>query len=208
MGTPLKLTFRGAVAALRRGGAVIFPTETAYGLGADANNVRAVRNVYATKGRGRQPMHVLVADIRMAETFTAISPAERRVIRALMPGALTLVVRLPYDAPLSYKLLSAGTGTIGIRIPDSPIARRLTRELGNPITAPSANPAGGNTPYTIEESLKQFVARRRKPDGYLDVGELPRVRPSTLARIEGEKVFILRRGPITKKEIVKVVKKF
>jgi L-threonylcarbamoyladenylate synthase len=181
-----------AVAALRTGGLVVLPTETLYGLGADACAPAAVDRLVAMRGREEQkPILVLVDDLAMAETMWAEVPAAaRRLAAAFWPGPLTLV--LPARAGLP-RPLTADTGTIGVRVSGHPLARALVCAFGAPITAPSANPPGSEPPRTVARARAYFGAR---VDSYLDGGQLPGG-GSTIAAIEGGTVRVLRPGPVT-----------
>jgi L-threonylcarbamoyladenylate synthase len=128
-------------ARLRAGEVVAFPTETVYGLGADATNSDAVLRIYETKGRPRfNPLIVHVADLQMAKTLVVFSPLAER-LAAFWPGPLTLVMPRRSEGGLS-DIVTAGLDTVGIRIPDHPLALALIRETGRPLAAPSANPSG------------------------------------------------------------------
>src|SRR5271168_2352501 len=125
-----------AAAVLRRGGLVAFPTETVYGLGADARNGRAVAAIFAAKGRPRfNPLIVHVRDGRHAELLAEFSGPARALADRFWPGALTLVLPRKRDSGLA-DLVSAGLDTIAVRAPSQPIAQRLLAAAGFPIAAP------------------------------------------------------------------------
>src|SRR5579872_1196196 len=133
---------RAAARILRGGGLVAFPTETVYGLGADATNGAAVAAIFAAKGRPRfNPLIVHVRDLAEAETHGVFPPAARRLAERFWPGALTLVVPRCKTSPLSL-LVSAGLDSVALRAPSHPVARALLAEAGLPLAAPSANPSG------------------------------------------------------------------
>ncbi len=137
-----------AAAILRGGGLVSFPTETVYGLGADARNDKAVAGIYAAKGRPSfNPLIVHLPDIPAAETYCEFNTQARQLAGAFWPGALTLVLPLKADAGVS-KLVSAGLSTLAVRVPDHPVARGLLQAFGGPVAAPSANPSGRISPTT------------------------------------------------------------
>jgi len=190
---------------LRSGKSVVYPTDTAYGLGVDATNMSAVRNLYKIKERTyKQPVHVIVSDLKMGRKYTRFNPLAEGVFKEFLPGPLTLVLDLISKNKV-LRLLSADTGTIGIRIPKNATALTLVKKLGKPITTASANPAGGPTPYSVKDSLRQFRKKKHQPDLFLDAGRLPKRKPSTIVVLRGNKIEILRQGPISKKEIVKAV---
>lgn len=174
-----------AVSILRKGGVIAYPTETCYGLGADATNPKAIRKVYKLKGRAfNKPISIIVSDIKMWKKYAYVNKKAEYLIKKYMPGALTLVLRKKKTLPdiLSRK-------TIGARIPDNKTALKLVKELGKPITATSANISGGKNTYTIKSVLKQI-----KLDYYINAGKLPRRKPSTIYDVEKNKV--IRKGPI------------
>lgn len=131
-----------AASALRAGRLVAFPTETVYGLGADATNGRAVAAIFAAKGRPRfNPLIVHVADVAAVERIAVLNVTARRLASAFWPGAMTLVLARRPDSGIA-DLVTAGLDTIGVRVPNHPVAQALLREAALPIAAPSANRSG------------------------------------------------------------------
>lgn len=130
----------GAVRALKRGGAAVFPTDTVTGIGCKASDKPAVRRVFALKGRpARKPLILFVSSIRQAEEITGpLEPRVRRLLRLLWPGNFTAV--LPMNKRMAPGI--GRNGTVGIRIPDHPVPRSLLRALGGPMATTSANQAG------------------------------------------------------------------
>jgi L-threonylcarbamoyladenylate synthase len=196
---------RGLVHALKTGKTVVYPTDTSYGLGADATNANGLRKVYKIKERGfNKPIHLVVPSVAAAKSMAHWTPAASRLAKRFWPGALTIV--LPTREKRSYlKKLGAGTGTIGLRMPDNQVALDLAAILGAPITATSANPSNlisrGKDSYSARDVIKQFEKQKYRPDIILDAGRLPRRMPSTVVRISDGIVKILRAGPVTKKDI-------
>jgi len=181
---------------LTSGGLVAFPTETVYGLGADAGNSEAVLAIYETKGRPRfNPLIVHCADLAMAETLVEFSPLARR-LTALWPGPLTLVLPKQPGAQLS-DLVTAGLDTVGIRIPDHPLALALIAAAGRPIAAPSANPSGRLSPTTAQQVVADFAGRVPVLDG----GPCQAGVESTILRVDGNRVVQLRAGAAAREEI-------
>ena len=174
----------------------MFPTETVYGLGADARSAAAVDRLVAVRGReGAKPILVLVRDLAMAEMVAAEIPAAaRRLAARFWPGALTLVLPARQDLPAP---LTARSGTIGVRVPGHPLAAALVGALGAPVTAPSANPPGAEPPRWLAEARAYFGERAAV---YLEGGVL-RGGASTVAAIEGERVGILRPGRVSEAEL-------
>jgi len=148
-----------AAALLNAGELVAFPTETVYGLGADATNDLAVAAIFAAKNRPSfNPLIVHVADIEIAETLVTFSPEARALADAFWPGPMTLVLPQKGNAGLS-DLVTSGLDTVGIRVPAHPLAQELLRQAGRPIAAPSANPSGKISPTTAEHVLSGLEGR-------------------------------------------------
>ena len=142
-----------AVAVLRAGGRVAFPTETVYGLGADARDGAAVAGIYAAKGRPSfNPLIAHVADIATARRYVHWSDLADRVAQAFWPGPLTLVLPLREDAGIS-PLVTAGLSTLAVRVPAHPLAQELLRAFDGPLAAPSANPSGRISPTLPDHVL-------------------------------------------------------
>jgi L-threonylcarbamoyladenylate synthase len=137
-----------AVGCLREGGLVGFPTETVYGLGADATNAAAVARLYQAKGRPAfNPLIAHVGDLDAAQKIGRFDAAALRLAEAFWPGPLTLVVPKAVGCPVA-ELATAGLDTVAIRIPAHPVARAILRGLGRPVVAPSANRSGHVSPTT------------------------------------------------------------
>ncbi len=150
---------RAATSILRAGELVAFPTETVYGLGADARDDRAVARVYEAKGRPAfNPLIVHVHDLEAAERFAIFDPAARVLAEAFWPGPLTLVLPRRAGSGLS-DLVTAGLSTVAIRVPAHGLARRLLETFGGPLAAPSANPSGAVSPTTRAHVLDGLDGR-------------------------------------------------
>ncbi|MGH7894569.1 MAG: L-threonylcarbamoyladenylate synthase [Candidatus Binatia bacterium] len=178
-----------ASAVLASGALVVFPTESVYGLGVDAASADAVDRLLAVRGReAGKPILVLVSDMAMVRAIAAeIPPAAARLAARLWPGPLTLVLPARPDVPEG---LTAGTGTIGVRLPGHATARMLVAALGRPVTAPSANPRGRRPATTVGEAVAYFGER---VGAYIDGGRLGGG-ASTVVAIEGDRVRVLRGG--------------
>lgn len=145
-----------AARLIGEGKLVAFPTETVYGLGADATNGRAVAALFATKGRPQfNPLIVHVPDLAAAERIGTFTPQARLLAEAFWPGPLTLVVQRRADSGLS-DLVTAGLDTIGVRMPAHPIAQALLHAAGRPLAAPSANRSGRVSPTTAAHVAADF----------------------------------------------------
>jgi len=145
-----------AAALLRAGALVAFPTETVYGLGADATNGKAVAAIFAVKQRPRiNPLIVHVKDAAQADRYVVFSPLAAELAEAFWPGPLSLVLPRRPDCALSL-LVSAGLDTVAMRAPSHPVARRLLAEAGIPLAAPSANPSGTVSPTRARHVAEGF----------------------------------------------------
>ncbi|MDR9484528.1 MAG: L-threonylcarbamoyladenylate synthase [Sediminimonas sp.] len=159
-----------AAALLEGGGLVALPTETVYGLGADARNGLAVARIFEAKGRPRfNPLIVHVASIQAAQRYVEWPEQADVLAGAFWPGPLTLVLPLRADAGLS-PLVTAGLDTLAIRVPAHPLARRLLEVFGGPVAAPSANPSGRISPTTAAHVLAGLSGRI---EAVLDGGPCP-----------------------------------
>lgn len=189
-------TVDDAAALLRAGKLCAFPTETVYGLGADATNADAVLSIYETKGRPRfNPLIIHCADLTMAETLAEFSPLARRIAQ-LLPGPLSLVLPAKPDNGLA-DVATAGLDTVAIRIPDHPIALALIKAAGRPLAAPSANPSGKLSPTTAEAVLRGFVGTVSVLDGGPCVAGVE----STIVRVDGDRLIQLRAGGMAREDI-------
>ena len=197
-----------AVKILKAGGTVVYPTDTAYGLAVDATNVKAVQKLYKLKGRNfKKPVHVIPPSRGSLSKLIKLNPASKALIDSLMPGALTLVLPLKAKGK-SWQMLSANTGTLGIRRPKNKTALDLAWALGRPITTTSANVSDKPNCYSVAEVEEQFKNSKNKPDFYLDGGKLKKTKPSTVALVDKEYVRILRQGPVTEKQIYNVLSRY
>jgi L-threonylcarbamoyladenylate synthase len=181
-----------AAAVLRGGGLVAFPTETFYGLGAAALDPSAVARIFALKARpASKAVLVLVDSIAMARTVAADIPEAARVLMERhWPGALTLVVRAASRVPA---VVTAGTGTIGIRLSSHPVARALVEAVGEPVTAPSANPADLEPPTTADAVTAYFSEGLAL---VLDAGPTAGGPPSTVLDVTVDPPRVLRAGAV------------
>ncbi len=191
-----------AAQLLRDGRLVAFPTETVYGLGADASNGKAVAGIFAAKGRPRfNPLIVHVRDRAEAERHATFSNAARALAEKFWPGALTLVLPRRPGTPLS-ELVSAGLDTVALRVPAHPVAAALLREAGIPIAAPSANLSGRITATTAVHVAAGLI---RSIDLILDGGATPLGLESTVVGFDGDRPVLLRPGAIARPMIEAVV---
>lgn len=183
-----------AVEVLRAGGIIIYPTETAYGIGVDAMNDSAVRKVYELKKRlPTKPFHVIVFDVNMAKRYVEWTPLADKLCSKYMPGPLTLVLN---KRSRVSDVLTGGLPTLGIRMPANKLCLDLARALNAPYTATSANVSNESTCYSVSDVLSQFGAEIDSVALILDAGVLPKVLPSTVVDATGDVVRVLRVGPV------------
>jgi len=193
--------FATASDLLRAGGLVAFPTETVYGLGADACNSTAVAKVYEAKGRPSfNPLIVHVADLETAKRFAKFDELALSVADAFWPGPLTIVLPVREDAGLS-KLVTAGLNTVAIRIPAHPVAQDLLTTFNGPIAAPSANPSGGISPTSAAHVRAGLGGRI---DAVINGGKCNVGLESTIVQPMNGVCHILRAGGVPAEEIAKV----
>jgi L-threonylcarbamoyladenylate synthase len=188
---------REAAAILRSGGLVAFPTETVYGLGADADNEAAVRKIFAAKGRpADHPVIVHLAEMMEMVEWSGQIPKEAwRLAETYWPGPLTLI--LP-RLPRAKDVVTGGLETVGLRVPSHPIAQSLLRQFGGAIVAPSANRFGHVSPTRAEHVRQEMEGR---VDLILDGGDCEVGLESTIVDLSGDEPVILRPGAITQQQV-------
>ncbi len=185
-----------AAEVLRGGGLLAFPTETVYGLGADAGDGRAVAGIFAAKGRPAfNPLIVHVADLAAAERIAVFDGVARAMAARFWPGPLTLVLPLRGGHGLS-SLVTAGLETVAVRVPAAGLARALLAAVGRPVAAPSANPSGRVSATRAEHVLAGLGDRI---DGVLDGGPCAVGLESTILRTDPP--VLLREGGLAAEEI-------
>ena len=192
-----------AAGILRGGGLVAFPTETVYGLGADATNARAVAAIFAAKGRPRfNPLIVHVASFEEAAALGRLTEAGRTLAAAFWPGPLTLVLARRPGCPIA-ELVTAGLDTLAVRVPGHPVARALLQASAVPIAAPSANRSGHVSPTTAAHVEADIGAHVQL---ILDRGPAPLGLESTVVDVTGEAAVVLRLGAVAREDIARVLR--
>ncbi|MDP4000898.1 MAG: L-threonylcarbamoyladenylate synthase [bacterium] len=194
-----------AVEVLKKGGVVVYPTDTVYGLAVDVKNVKAVKKLYKLKGRKfSKPIHVIVPSSKWLNKIVKLDKPALKLMNKFFPGPLTVVLPLKAKEK-SWQLLSAGTKTMGIRMPANDLAISFVKKFGKPITTTSANISGKKSCYSIKEVKKQFKKDIDVDIYFLDGGRLRQRKPSTIVSIINNRVKIIRQGPIPKKQILKTI---
>ncbi len=186
-----------ALEAVRSGEVIVFPTETFYGLGADALNEAAVMRVASLKGRDPEnPIPLIITDMNMLkEIVTELPLMAERLINHFWPGPLTLVLPARQGLPT---LLMNRDGGVGVRVSSHPVASALVKGLGCPLTATSANLSGKGPAKTIAEARSYFS---KQVEIFIDGGRLEGKKGSTVVEIHGDQLRIIRDGEISPKEL-------
>jgi len=179
-------------AVIESGGVIAYPTDTFYGLGVDPRNLRAIRKVFAIKGRKTdQPILLLLHDrIDVSVWASEITPSALRLMDRFWPGPLTLVFRAARQV---LPEVTAGTGTIGLRVPGNDVTRKLLGSVGHSLTGTSANRSGRPSPRTANEVLKELGD---SIDLILDGGPAAEGRPSTIVDVTEEPPRLVRQGVV------------
>lgn len=184
-----------AVKILSKGGLIIYPTETCYGLGVDAANSQAVDKLLEYKGnRARKAISVAVSDKNMAENYAEINSTANNFYSKFLPGPVTVVSKSKNRlAPA----IQAGQSTLGIRIPDHQLILKIVKNLGRPVTSTSANTSGKKPPYSLADWQKYTSDKKQAMiDLFLNAGQLKPAPPSTVVDTTLQEPKIIRQGSI------------
>lgn len=180
------------VRALREGKVIAYPTETVYGLGCDATNKRAIKKIYALKGKSESKLLlVLVANMAMAKKYVVFSKAAAVIAKENWPGALTLIL----PTTLSGKKIF-GSSTLGLRVSSNPIACAIVKSLGVPLISTSANLTNQEPARSGREVIDIFAQASTEPDLILDAGKLKKSKGSTIVDCTGSDMKIIRQGDV------------
>lgn len=188
---------REAEQLIRKGGIIIFPTRNLYGLGADAFNLKAIERVFQIKRRPIQkPVSILIKSrVELDFLVEKIPAAALKLMDAFWPGRITIIFKAGAEVP---SMLTAGTGKIGIRLPEHPVAAALVNALDHPITATSANLSGTEGAHRIQGLPEDLI---KDVSLILDVGALKSGRGSTVVDVTVDPPVVLREGEVPEKEI-------
>lgn len=196
MDARLEARIAEAAAVLRAGGLVVYPTETFYGLGALASDGAALERLAAAKLRPEgKPLPLVAADRAQVEQVAVLEGVAARLADRLWPGPLTLVLPARPGLPAA---ITAGSGTVGVRVPGSEVARALARMAGGALVSTSANPSGGPPPDRVEAL---DAALRAQVDHVLDAGPAPGGLPSTVVAVAGEALRLVRAGAVSMEQV-------
>lgn len=184
-----------AVETLRQGGVVVLPTETCYGLSADITNSKAVSLIFKIKKRPKKKSFSIVcADLQMAKKWFVLGPEELKLAKKYWSGPLAMILKAKLNKICIQSL--AKDKTAAVRVSSSKVMRAICRKLGRPVVSTSANISGAENPYSVKDVLAQFSGQKYQPDLILDEGRLPKQPPSTIVKVQGKKVKILRQGTV------------
>lgn len=193
-----------AISILKKGGLVIFPSETTYGIAANATNQKAIYKLNSYKKRPLgKPYSVAVSDISMAEDYVLLNDSARNIYKEFLPGPVTVVSQGKHKLA---KGVESETGTLGVRISSYPLIGQIVKEFGVPITATSANASYMKRPYKIVDIFENISDKQKTLiDLVIDAGELPHNEPSTVIDTTLDDPTILRQGDIKFKNKNKVL---
>jgi len=182
-----------AAKVLKKGGVVIVPSDTVYGIAVDATNDEAVIKLLALKSRPMgKAISVFCGNVQTLPKYVSISPSQQKIVRHVLPGPYTLVLPSTHKVSL---LVEAENGTLGVRVPDFEFINSLVQTFGTPLTATSANRAGHSPHYSIETLLHTLSEKKKQLiDLVIDAGKLPVHKPSTVVDLTADTIKVLRKG--------------
>lgn len=180
--------------AVKESKVLILPTDTVYGLIADAKNETAVKNIFKIKGREFQKMlPIFVRGIKMAKEFAFVDEKQEKFLKKVWPGKITVVLKAKAKAERLFKFgIISSERKIGLRIPKYNLINLLLKKSNSPLTGTSANISGKPFSTKVSEILKQFENRKHKPDLVIDAGDLPKSKPSKVLDLTVQPPEILR----------------
>ena len=183
------------VEVLKKGGVIVYPTETCYGIGVDLTRFEAVEKLWRFKGeRESKPVLAAVSSLKMAGEYADISELGNKVVQKYWPGPVAIVA---LSKGKIVKKAQGDTDTIGLRMSANRVVIEIVESLGRPISSTSANISGGNNPYSLDQFLKETPGERVDLiDLFIDAGELPQYMPSTVVDTRGERLKVLRQGDV------------
>ncbi|MFH1037030.1 MAG: L-threonylcarbamoyladenylate synthase [Patescibacteria group bacterium] len=178
--------------AIKNGKVIVAPTDTVYGLIADAMNKKAVERVFKIKKREKgNPLPIFVKDIKMAKKFVHIDKNQEKILKSVWPGKVTVVLKSKIKNQKS-KIYGVSKNTIALRIPKYNFINKLLGAASFPLTGTSANISGKPSSTKIKEIIKQFKGQKYQPDLFIDAGNLKKSLSSIIVDITSEEIKILR----------------
>lgn len=176
---------------LEQDGLIIFPTDTVYGLACNCYSEKAIKRIFEIKKRIREkPINVLTDSVEKIEMIAEVSQKEKELVEKYMPGALTIILDKKEELP---SVLTSSLDTVGVRIPKDDIALKILERLPYPLATTSANESGEEAGIELENFVEDF---KGKVDAIIDGGKTKVQIASTIIRVEGEKIKVLREGSI------------
>jgi len=187
----LKTIIETVVKSIKQEKVIVCPTDTVYGLIADATNKKAVEKLLKIKKRnGQKPIPIFIKDLKTAKKLSRIDKEQEKFLKKVWPGKVTAVLTRKDKLP---KILFGKRTTIGLRIPKYKLVQDLLKKINRPLTGTSANISGKSTTTKIKKIIKQFKNQKFQPDLILDAGDLKPSKPSTVIDLTGSKQKILRK---------------
>ena len=201
-------TIKEIIKSIKKGEVIICPTDTVYGLIADARNEQAVKKIFKIKKRKkRKALPIFAKDVRMVERLALTNKEQKFFLKKAWPGEITVVLRRKNSYYLP-KVLFGGIKTIGLRIPKYKLINILIKEVNRPLVGTSANISGKSGSNEIGKILSQFKGKKFQPDLVIDAGNLKKNKPSVIIDLTGSNLKILRTGRLSKKELSKKYGRF
>jgi len=188
-----------AIRVVKIGGLIVYPTDTVYGLGCNPFNTRAVKRLIDAKGQRKKPLPILASDIEHVKIVAEVTEAAERLARKFWPGPLTMVLKKKSQLP---KMVTFGRDTVGVRVPNHPVALELLRRCDGLLIGTSANITGKKSTVTAENAANQLGD---KVDLILDGGRTVLGRGSTVVNLADRRLRVERVGPIGLKEIASIL---
>lgn len=194
-----------AVDIIQKGGSIVYPTDTVYGLGVNATRKDSIERLFKIKKRPfSKPIPIIVKDMEMAKSLVYLDKKKEEILNSLWPGPVTVILNKRVSCKLPSNL-TANKDTIGLRITDHPFVDELMQKLEVPISATSANISGESPMHSSREVIQAFEKSYPRPDFILDAGDLVNTSPSTLVDLTTGQPRILRMGPGTKTDLLKIL---
>jgi L-threonylcarbamoyladenylate synthase len=192
-----------AVRVVSKGGVIIYPTDTVYGIGCDATNKDAVRRVFRIKKRPEdKAVPILISDLEMAKKAAYFDDKVEKMLLSVWPGPVTVLLSKKYSLP---GIVTGSKPTVALRIPDYKVTHYMLVLCGVPLVATSANISGQPSSNRIEEVIEQFKKTDLRPDLVLDAGDLKFSEPSTILDLSTGKPIITRVGLVNKKKLFEII---
>ena len=188
---------------MRLGEAIVYPTDTVYGLGVNACDSFAVNRIFRIKKRSRsKPLPIIARNLTWVEALAFLNPSVKKIVQSFWPGAVTAI--LP-GRKLVSSFVTANGPSIGVRIPDFVFTDNLLSKYGYPLTATSANISGEEPTNDINKIIEKFSHADHRPSLVIDAGILPKSKPSTVIDLTSESPKILRVGPSKPDQLLKLL---